>query len=215
MQYANALSLAAGFQRTHMLAAGGFAVYDNLLNELTCERLLSEALTLYPYATHQETWDDDYAEGRGGKPRRRLNSGSGGPVQDELYRSAWLPQILTSACGVTIVPSGNRGSYSYYTRSGDFLDLHLDVDRCDVTMITALHDNSDATKITGALLLYPGRIGEPLSAIRARPSDGVHCVKLTAGQTIVLFGGLLPHRLLPTAAGQVRIVSVLCFATMT
>jgi hypothetical protein len=198
-----------------MLAAGGFGVYDDFLHASIREQLLSEALTLYPQATHQENWDDDHAEGRGGRPRRRLTSGSGGPVQDALYRSVWLPQMLTSACGTTILPSGNRGSYSYYARPGDFLDLHLDVDRCDVTMITALHDNSATTDYSGALLLYPGRMGEPLSAIRARPNDGVHCVKLTAGQTIVLFGGLLPHRLLPTAVGQVRIVSVLCFAAMT
>ena len=81
-------------------------------------------------------------------------------------------------------------------------------------MIMALHDNSAATDSSGALLLYSGRMGEPLSAIRARPNDGAHCVKLAAGQTIMLFGGLLPHRLLPTATGQVRIVSVLCFAAM-
>jgi hypothetical protein len=201
-------------QGVSMLAAGGFGVYDGFVDRPIREQLLAEALTLYPGAAYQENWDDDHADGRGGKPRRRLASASGGPVQDELYRSAWLPQMLTEACGTPILPSGNRGSYSYYVRPGDFLDLHLDVDRCDVTMITTLHDNSAETDSSGALLLYPGRIGEPLSAIRARPDEGASCVKLALGQTIVLFGGLLPHRLLPTAAGQVRIVSVLCFAAM-
>ena len=71
-----------------MLAAGGFGVYDNFLDASIREQLLSEALTLYPEATYQENWEDDYAEGRGGKPRRRLTSASGGPVQDALYRSA-------------------------------------------------------------------------------------------------------------------------------
>jgi hypothetical protein len=36
--------------------------------------------------------------------------------------------LLTAECGVPIVASGNRGSYSYYARPGDFLDLHLDVE---------------------------------------------------------------------------------------
>jgi hypothetical protein len=36
-------------------------------------------------------------------------------------------------------------------------------------------------------------------------------VKLAVGETIVFFGGWVPHRLLPVREGQVRIISVLCF----
>ena len=128
-----------------------------------------------------------------------------------------LPEItraLSEACGVPVVPSGNRGSYSYYARRGDFLDLHRDIETCDVAMITALHDNSDPNDKAGALVLYPGRIGEPLSAIHARPTDGVAIVKLLPHQTILMFGGVVPHRLLPVREGQVRIISVLCFRAM-
>jgi hypothetical protein len=78
-------------------------------------------------------------------------------------------------------------------------------------MITALHDNSVPHDPSGAPLLYPRRTGEPLGAVRSRPRDGAHLVKLAAGHTIVMFGGIMPHRLLPVARGQVRIISVLCF----
>jgi hypothetical protein len=195
-----------------MLATGGFRIYTDLPDAVTRTQLLGEALTLYKDAVLQESWDDDDADGRGGKPRRRFSTSQAGPVQDALYRSAWLPRRLSAECGVPIFASGNRGSYSYYVRPGDFLDLHLDVDSCDVAVITVLHDNAPADDPAGALALYCGRIGESLSAVRARPNEGAHLVKLAAGQTIVLFGGLVPHKLLPVGRGQVRIISVLCFA---
>jgi len=194
-----------------ILREGGFRVYEGLPDRWTCGQLLNEALSAYAGAAHQETGDDDGADGRGGRPRRRLLSAQAGPVQDAMYRSEWLPAWLSAECGVSVVPSGNRGSYSYYARPGDFLDLHLDVQTCDVTMITALHDNSPVDDPAGALQLYPWRIGEPLRAVRARPGVGSQLVKLVAGQTIILFGGIVPHRLLPVAPGQVRIISVLCF----
>lgn len=63
----------------------------------------------------------------------------------------------------------------------------------------------------GRLCLYPDRLFEPLSIIRATPQQGAIKVRLDPGQTIVLFGGLVPHALLKVAAGQARIVSVLCY----
>jgi hypothetical protein len=38
---------------------------------------------------------------------------------------------------------------------------------------------------------------------------------LTPGQTLVLFGGIVPHAVLPTAAGQVRIIAPLCYRVYT
>jgi hypothetical protein len=190
---------------------GGFGVFANVPDAATFNALLSESLHAYTSATHQESWNGDGEEGRGGKPPRRLLTSQAGPVQDAMYAAPAFHDFLSAVCGLPIVPSGNRGSYSYYSRPGDFLELHRDIETCDVAVITALHDNSDPTDPGGALMLYPGRLGEPLSAIRARPHDGAQLVKLTPGQTIVMFGGLVPHRVLPVVAGQVRIISVLCF----
>ncbi len=197
--------------RSTLMRQGGFGVYEGLPDAETFAGLYAEAAERYTTAATQECCDDDFAEGRGGRPRRSLLSAEAGPVQDALYAAPWLSDVLSSACGVPIVPSGNRGSYSYYARPGDFLDLHRDVERCDMTMITALHDNSDPSDPAGALVLYPERIHEPLSAIRERPNDGTYPVKLSPGQTILLYGGVVPHRVLPVREGQVRIISVLCF----
>jgi hypothetical protein len=193
---------------------GGFAVYQGLPDWPTVGRLYAEAAERYPTATVQECRDDDLEDTRGGMPRRSLLTAEAGPAQDAMYMAPWLAELLSAACGVPIVPSGSRGSYSYYARPGDFLDLHRDVETCDVAMITGLHDDSTASELGGALVLYPGRVHEPLSAIRARPTDGAHPVKLGVGQTIVMFGGVVPHRVLPVRAGQVRIISVLCFQAL-
>ncbi len=204
----------AALLRTPLLADGGFRVYAGLPDARTIQALRTEARTRYPASAHQENWDDDLADGRGGKPRRCLLTAEAGPVQDAVYRSEWLPAWLHRECGVPVRGSGNRGSYSYYVRAGDFLDLHLDVDTCDLTLITVLEDNTCATDASGALVLYPARIGEPLRAVRERPDDGACMVKLAAGHTLAILGGMVPHRLLPVAAGQVRIISVLCFEVL-
>jgi hypothetical protein len=194
-----------------LMRQGGYGVYAGLPDSASCARLYQEAAERYPTATAQESWDDDLADGRGGKPRRRLLTAEAGPVQDQLYAAPWLAETLSTVCGITIAPSGNRGSYSYYARPGDFLDLHRDVETCDLAMITCLYETSPGDDPGGALTLYPGRIHEPLSAIRARPDDGALLVKLQPGQTILLFGGVVPHLVVPVREGQVRVISVLCF----
>ena len=66
-----------------------------------------------------------------------------------MYASPWLHAALSEQCGLNVVPSGNRGSYSYYVQPGDHLDTHLDVDTCDVTLITVLYDDIDPTTPAG------------------------------------------------------------------
>jgi hypothetical protein len=193
---------------------GGFAIYQGLPDAMTITRLYNEAAERYPHANIQEKSDDDFVEGRGGAPRRSLLMAEAGAVQDAWYNSAWLSNFLSTACGIPIVPSGNRGSYSYYARPGDFLDLHRDIETCDVAVITVLSDNSDPSDQAGALVLYPNRFHEPLSTIRERPYDGAYVVKLSRGQTIILFGGIVAHRLLPVREGQARVISVLCFRAL-
>jgi hypothetical protein len=83
---------------------------------------------------------------------------------------------------------------------------------CDIAVVTVLRDDSSPLTISGALVLYPTRWNEPLSAIRRRPESGAVTVKLSPGQSAVLCGGLVPHALLTVARGQRRIVSTLCYS---
>ena len=110
-----------------------------------------------------------------------------------------------------IAPSGKRGTYSYYLRPGDFLGIHRDILACDVAVITCLIDGVQKSHDSGSLCLYPDRFTEPLSNVRSTPEKGAFKLHLAAGQTIVMYGGLIPHTLLPVSGGESRVVSVLCY----
>ena len=191
--------------------AGGVAVLDGVPDPATCRALMHEAQTAYAESTRQDNPDGDGAEGRGGMPPRALQSAGGGAVQDALYAAPGLHALLSTHCGARIVPSGNRGSYSYYVQPGDFLDTHLDVDTCDVTLITVLHDGTDPRDRAGGLAVYPGMLGAPLSEIRAAPERGMALIKARPGQSILLLGGLVPHRVEPLGPAGQRVISALCF----
>jgi hypothetical protein len=191
--------------------SGGVAVIDGLPDPSTCQALALEARDAYSESTRQHLLTSDGTEGRGGLPARALQTATGGPVQDALYASAWLHHYISQQCGATIQPSGNRGSYSFYVHPGDFLDLHLDVDRCDVTLITVLHDDIPPQDSSGGLVIYRGMVDVPLSHIRLHPDRGAELVKAQPGQSILILGGMIPHRVLPLGTAGQRAISVLCF----
>ena len=191
--------------------AGGVTLVDGLPNPAWCEALWVEARDAYADAARQELDHGDDADGRGGTPQRALWTAGGGPIQDELYAATWLSEYLSGQCGMAIRPTGNRGSYSYYMQPGDFLGLHLDIDSCDVTLITVLHDATDPHDPAGALAVYPQRIGWPLRTVRAEAYNGMMHVKARPGQSVVLLGGMVPHFVVPMSAGCTRVISALCF----
>lgn len=191
--------------------AGGVAVFEGLPPGDAFLAIAHEAWQAYPESDRQDLDEGDEEDGRGGTPARALQTAGGGEAQDEVYAAPWLHAFLSEQCGVPIVPSGNRGSYSYYVQPGDFLDLHLDIDTCDVTLITVLHDDIDPSDPAGALAAYPGAFSTPLHNIRAAPEAGVALVKARPGQSIVILGGLVPHKVLPLGPAGQRIISALCF----
>jgi len=154
--------------------------------------------------------DNDQAGERGGAPARRLFSSVGGAAQQALYFNEALLGFFGKIVGAPLRPSGPQGSYSYYARTGDYLGLHRDIAECDVAVISCLCDDG-AQAGSGALQLYPARIAEPLSQIRATPDRGLVSVRLRPGQTIVLLGGYVAHATAPMAHGQKRLISVLCY----
>jgi hypothetical protein len=192
-------------------SAGGVAVFDGLPDADMCAALAAEAYAVYPGSNRQDLDREDRSEGRGGIPPRAMQTASGGPVQEALYAAPWLRAFLAAQCGARIVPSANRGSYSYYVRPGDFLGTHLDVDSCDVTLITVLYDDTDPRDPAGGLAVYPHAIGMPLGRVRAAPDAGVALIKAWPGQSIVLLGGLVPHCVVPLGPEGQRVISALCF----
>lgn len=102
-----------------------------------------------------------------------------------------------------------RGTYSAYA-AGHFLALHRDIRTCDVSVITCLCDDGGESA-SGALRLYPRRCHEPLSAIGQAPDRDAIVVQLRPLQTLVIFGGIVPHEVLPVSGPRVRVTSLLCY----
>lgn len=192
-----------------LFRAGGVAVFDGLTDQRTLMMLCAEAQANYPACDRQVCVSDAGDDNRGGLPARSLCSSGGGPVQDELYGWPHLHAFLSRLCGGPVLPSGSRGSYSYYVQPGDFLGLHLDIVTCDLTLITVLTDTSPQDG--GALAVHRHDIGVPVSTLRAACYPNEEVIKASAGQHIVILGGIVPHRVLPLVAGGQRVISALCF----
>jgi hypothetical protein len=192
-------------------SGGGVAVIDGLPDQRLLGALLEEAMAGYLHADRQDVADDDNAAGRGGTPARHLYTAGGGPVQDAFYAAPWLSEYLSSVCGAAITRSGSRGSYSYYVHDGDYLGLHLDIETCDVTLVSVLRDNAGQDDSSGGLLVHARHLGSDLHAVRSAPQEGLVLVKARPGQSIVLLGGLLPHETVPISPDRPRFISALCF----
>jgi hypothetical protein len=203
-----------GIRASPLMTRGGFDLFEGLVDAGTLNRLLSEALAGFPRATACDVRAVDREDVRGGTPRRRFLNGEGGAVQQAFMQTPWVLEFLRGLTLPGLVPTGGRGTYSYYVSPGDYLDIHRDIVTCDVAVITCLHDGASDEGDGGRLCLYPERLAEPLSAIRATPEQGSVKIRVRAGQTIVLYGGIVPHSLRPVAEGQARIVSVLCYRAL-
>lgn len=205
----------AHIRHSPLMRKGGFDVFEGMLDDNARGRLLSEAVELSQVAQVSDVPLSDSEEVRGGSPARRFLSVVAGDVQRAFYHAEWLLNFLCKISGTYLVPSGQVGTYTYYARPGDHLAIHRDIEVCDVAVITCLYDGPEPVGYGGMLTLYPDRLSEPLSAIRATPETGGVRLRLMPGQTIVMFGGIVPHAVLPTTRGQVRIVSVLCYRDTT
>lgn len=190
---------------------GGFTVCTDLPGAGTLRRLRVEARESYALATRQVSLARDPSNSRGGIPARALTNGPGGAVQDRLYGSASLQAFLSRLCGTGIRPTGARGSYSYYTEPGDFLDTHRDVHRCDVTLITVLHDDTPPDDPGGGLAIFPDCTDVPLATVHALDDGAAFRCKVRAGDSVVLLGGLVPHRVMALGGSGQRVISALCF----
>lgn len=205
-----AIEIPRALRRSPLLREGGFLVLEGLLSPATADELAAEAVTAYDAAAMNDVANSGDPEERGGAPARRFASAQGGPVQHGFYNAPAMRELLSSYASMPVEPTGEVATFSYYVSEGDYIDTHRDIVTCDLAVITCLLDN-DPHAANGSLCVYPDRIAEPITAIRATPDRDAQYVHLHPGHTIVLLGGIVPHRVAPVAAGQQRVVSVMCY----
>jgi hypothetical protein len=153
---------------------------------------------------------------RRGDPDRWLDWAPGGPALQAFFLAPHVLETLERITGLPWMPSGQQGSYSYYRRPGQYLGLHRDVDVCDLAIITCVDERLPPSPgSSGLLCLYPDRTRERLSDIRTTPNEGPVLLRLEPGSSLILLGGMIPHWLMPVAAGHVRIVAPLCYMPAT
>ena len=205
------LALPPEITSSQLYAKGGFTLVERLFSEEDLRELQTEALTARSAAFRNELAASSEIEEqeRGGSPARAFSSAPGGAVQLRLFRASvvlgWLEQIS----GASVVPTGG-GSFTYYERAGDFLSLHRDIATCDLALITCLEETA-SSETAGGLLVYPEYMLEPLSSVHAAGRASATPVPLRCGETIALFGGLVPHEVAGMDPRQERIVSLMCY----
>ena len=199
--------------QSRLFAAGGYLVVCGLFDEETLQGMRAEADVVRPDAPRVFVADSDGTEGRGGYPARAYRSGPSRDLHWAMYGCQQMAETLGRLCGVAVSATGG-GTYIYYEQTGDFLAVHRDVVDCDIAVITSL-TNSRVDASAGELVVYPEFIREPLSTVRAAGMASGTSVPLDRGQTIVLLGGIVPHEVAPTCAGQERIVAITCYRAQT
>jgi hypothetical protein len=198
--------------RSRLFAAGGYLLVCGLFDEETLQGLQEEAELVRVEAERMQVAESDGAEGRGGFPARAYRSGAGRELHWGLHGCEQMAETLARVCGLDVIPTGS-GTYSYYEQTGDFLALHRDVVECDIAVITSL-TRCAMDSPAGELVVYPDLIREPLSTVRAAGRSAGTSVPLDRGHTMILLGGILPHEVAPTAAGQERIVTINCYRAL-
>jgi hypothetical protein len=189
----------------------GFRVYEHLLSDNEFSRLRREAIAYYPEAGHDVYFGPPRGVDRTANPVRQFAHVNGGPVQQTIFGSESLLNFLTSECDLTVRTDKESGTYSYYVREGDFIGLHLDREACDLVLITILNDNSSLAELDGALVVYPEEIATPLTRLQERGSPDAIPLKPRVGQSVLLFGGVVPHFIAPVRLGQDRVIAVSCY----
>jgi hypothetical protein len=196
--------------RSPLMERGGFVVFRGLFASADMARLRREAKAQEAFAEDVFVPRSDAETIRGGDPARKYLNAPGGPVQQSLYLDPGLRQMIATTVGLPTAPTGSAGTFTYYCRHGDFLTIHRDIVSCDVAVITCVEETG-VHGSGGKLCVYPQRIREGLTSLRRDPVTGALPLRLEAGDTIVLLGGIVPHCALPVGEGQRRVVSLMCY----
>jgi hypothetical protein len=202
----------AAIVRSQLVAEGGFVV-TRLLRPAQTDTLRREAVVCHRRARACRIPEPPAGPEARGQPDRWLDVAVGGPRLEEFFCSTPMLEMLADLTDAAWTPHGTQGTYSYYRAEGHYLGVHRDAVGCDLAVITCLSDTTPGAG--GNLIVYPGAATRSLGSLRADLADGARAVRLCPGESAILLGSLVPHRVAPTAAGQVRVVAPLCYALAT
>ena len=198
-----------------LLGRLGGSVRASLLDDRTLAALQEEAADQAVRASQMLVARRLTGEDYRGDPDRWLDSAPGGPALHAYYHAPHLLELLRSLTGLSWRTTGEAGSFSYYRRPGHHLGLHRDIETCELAIITCLRDDRPSPGSAGGVLcLYPSRSADRLADIQESLDTGPVEVRLAQGQSLVLLGGIVPHRLTPVTEGQARIITPLCYRTV-
>jgi hypothetical protein len=199
----------ARLQRSTLWRAGG-VLRTRLVDARGLAALCAEADVQHARATEPRSDAPADEDSRRGDPARWLETAPGGPVLAAFLAAPPTLALLRQVTGLPFVPSGPQGTYSYYRRAGHHLDVHRDIEVCDLAVITCLRDEGAGVDAAG-LEVYPDRWRTPTSQVRGTAAVGARPVAVPPGESVILLGGVVPHRVPPVGPGRLRIVTPLCY----
>jgi hypothetical protein len=193
-----------------LVAAGGFVV-TRLAPQHQIEALRREAVACYRRAQACRMPEPPAGPEAPGQPDRWLDVAVGGDVLRAFFHAPAVLDRLGALAGMAWRPHGAEGTYSYYRAAGHYLGVHRDAVGCDLAVITCLADTSSDDSGGGELVVYPGAAARSLASVRADTGQDAHVVRLRVGESAILVGSVVPHRVAPVRPGQVRVVAPLCY----
>lgn len=196
--------------RSDLAAGGGFLVC-RLAPAAEIAALRREAVACHRHATACRVPRPPAGPEARGQPDRWLDVAIGDAVLRSFFHAPAVLGQLAALTGMACRPHGVLGTYSYYRAPGHYLGVHRDAVGCDLAVITCLGDTVTDDEGGGQLVVYPGGATRSLAAVRAEPGRGAHRLRLRPGESAVLLGSLVPHRVTPVGPGQIRIVAPLCY----
>lgn len=197
----------ARLARSPLVRNGGL-LRTRILGAAQLASLVQDAWSSHAQAAESR---QDVPSDERGDPDRWLESAPGGAALQDYAASEAVLDRLVRATGVPWEPAG-PGSWSYYRSEGHHLGLHRDLSVCDLAVITCVIDQ-DAPAAGGTLRVWPTRARDPLDDVRRDPRGSVD-VRLRAGESVILLGGVVPHCVTPLAPGHLRVVAPLCYQAL-
>ncbi|MCL4783847.1 MAG: hypothetical protein KJZ70_12500 [Bryobacterales bacterium] len=188
--------------------AGGFLALAGFPGAAALSAIRTEAADALRDSERQEWPEPKPSDWRGGQPQRFLGGVTAGPRMNEMFARRETVAMLRGLLGANLRCAGG-GSLTVYERPGDRLGLHRDIETCDVTLVTCIWEEGERRE--SVLRAYPEYAHCALSLIPADRASLGCTVSLRPGDSAILLGGVVPHEVTPMAAGQRRVVSLVCY----
>ncbi len=193
-------------KRAGLRASTDYAV-ARLLGKRELQRLAAEAFECASRAGVSFS-DAVLREGQEGVALHWLETANGGPSLEAFLGSERTLRSLERLTGRCWQRRSKYCNYSYYRQPHHFNGLHRDVGACELSVVTCIHDEPGEG---GDLILFPSRASETLDAIRASPEVGAVALRLQPGESLVMYGKVVPHCLTPVGIGRTRISAPACY----